>query len=222
MERRPISIEYRGHRILSVPAPGGGTRLLRALRAMNLLWPDAKSDSVDLWYTAIAKSVYAALREAESEPALQVERYGETTHLCIADSDGNIVALTQSIQSLFGAKVANDELGFFYNNYLCTCPRFRHPSQLRSRCQPRSNVAPTLVLKDGRPLLVAGAAGSRRIISALLQTLSGVIDRGLEVRAAVAAPRVHALASRRVWIESPAATDRLLGSLSKHIFGCQN
>jgi gamma-glutamyltranspeptidase/glutathione hydrolase len=64
------------------------------------------------------------------------------------------------------------------------------------------------------PVLAAGAAGSRRITSSILQTISGVIDRGLPVQDAVASPRIHSLASRRVWIEAPAATQRLLNSLS--------
>ena len=211
-EREPDSMEYRGHRVLSIGSPGGGSRLLGSLQAMERLWPDSRGGAADLWYEAIARSVYAA--SSGTEPALRVERFGETTHLCVADSEGNIVSLTQSIQSLFGAKVANAELGFLYNNYLCTCPRKPHPSQLRGRCRPRSNAAPTLVLKSGVPVLTAGAAGSRRITSSILQTISGVIDRGLPIQYAVAAPRIHSLASRRVWIEAPAATQRLLNSLS--------
>jgi len=153
------------------------------------------------------------------------EEAGETSHLCTADRWGNVVTLTQSIQSLFGAKVANRELGFLYNSYLCTCPRHRHPYQLDSRCVPRSNAAPTLVLtqessfpqhggsegsRQWRPLLALGAAGSRRITSAILQVISAVIDRGLSVTAAVAAPRVHAALSREVWVEQPLATAAFL------------
>src|SRR5205085_2929371 len=172
---------------------GGGKRLLGALCAMERLWPDGRGDSVDFWYEAIARSTLTA--STGNEPALRVEQGGETTHLCIADSQGNVVALTQSIQSLFGAKVANAELGFLYNNYLRTCPRKPHASQLCGCCQPRSNAAPTLVLKNGRPFLAVGAAGSRRITSAILETICGVIDCGLTISDAVAAPRIHALAS---------------------------
>src|SRR5882762_2229891 len=148
-----------------------------------------------------------------------IEEPGDTTHLTVADSEGNVVALTQSIQSVFGAKVANRSLGFLYNNYLRTCPRHPHPYQLGSRCQPRSNVAPTLVLKkrDARkvPVMALGGAGSRRIVSAIVQVASAVIDRGLGFAEAVAAPRVHALISRDVWIEEPAASEKLLKKLGK-------
>lgn len=144
---------------------------------------------------------------------------GETTHLCVADGFGNVVSLTQSIQSLFGAKAANGRLGFLYNNYLRTCPRYAHPNRLGPGCTPRSNVAPTLVLKRGprgwKPLLALGAAGSRRITSSVLQVLCGVIDRGMTLEAAVGAPRVHALLSRAAWVEAPAAEEALLEALSR-------
>lgn len=156
------------------------------------------------------------------KPISASEEPGDTTHLTVADGQGNVVALTQSIQSLFGAKVANGSLGFLYNNYLRTCPRSPHSYQLGSRCQPRSNCAPTLVLKNGPakkfPVLALGAAGSRRITSAIVQVASGVIDRGLTLSEAVAAPRVHALLNKRIWIERPAASQTLVEELERKSF----
>ena len=144
---------------------------------------------------------------------------GDTTHLTVADADGNVVALTQSIQSVFGAKVAHPELGFVYNNYLWTCPRYAHPNQLAPGSMPRSNAAPTIILehREGRssPVMAVGAAGSRRITSALLQTISQVVDRGRAIDEAVAAPRLHGLISGRVWIEEDIATPELLARLRK-------
>ncbi len=142
---------------------------------------------------------------------------GDTTHLTVADAEGNVVALTQSIQSVFGAKVAHPELGFVYNNYLWTCPRYSHPNQLAPRAMPRSNAAPTIIMeqRDGRsrPLIAVGAAGSRRIISALLQTISQVIDRGWAIDEAIGAPRLHGLVSGKVWIEEDIATRDMLARL---------
>jgi gamma-glutamyltranspeptidase/glutathione hydrolase len=170
----------------------------------------------------IAKRIQADCSQTTGE--FDTEEPGETTHLCTVDGHGNVVSLTQSIQSLFGAKVANGQLGFLYNNYLCTCKRRRHPYHLGSRCIPQSNIAPTLVLGNslygevgygGEPLLVLGAAGSRRITSAILQVISGVIDRGMSLEEAVSLPRVHGLRSRKVHIERPAATEPLLRRLEK-------
>lgn len=144
---------------------------------------------------------------------------GDTTHLTVADADGNIVALTQSIQSVFGAKVANPGLGFVYNNYLCTCPRDPHPNQLRAGCMPQSNAAPTIVLRESAegaaPVMALGAAGSRRITSSLLQGISQVVDRGKRIDEAIAAPRLHGLLSGKVWIEQPIASERLVARLQR-------
>jgi gamma-glutamyltranspeptidase/glutathione hydrolase len=179
-----------------------------------------------------AREIVESMRTPCGDSAVRpaTEGPGETTHLCAADAQGNVVTLTQSIQSVFGAKVACGKLGFLYNNYLCTLPRRGGPYQLGSRCVPRSNAAPTLVLKgdssgpreagnrrtsQGRPFLALGAGGSRRITSAILQVISGVVDRGLGLVEAVCAPRVHATLGGRVHVEKPAATESLLERLEK-------
>ena len=145
-----------------------------------------------------------------------VEEAGETTHVCAADDDGNWVSLTQSIQSLFGAKVANDRFGFLYNNYLLTCPRRRHAYRLRASGPARSNAAPTLVVDgDARPLLAAGGAGSRRIVSAMAHLISGVLDRGASLGEAVATPRVHARVRGAAWVERDALTPDLRLALER-------
>ena len=148
------------------------------------------------------------------------EEQGDTTHLSVSDRQGNVVLLTQSIQSMFGAKVAHPKLGFLYNNYLCTCPRHPHPFGLGKNCRPRSNVAPTLVLRNmdnvPTPFLGLGSAGSRRIISSILQVVSRVIDRDQRVADAVAAPRVHGLVGRKVWMERTACSKMLMAKLREH------
>lgn len=72
---------------------------------------------------------------------------------------------------------------------------------------PQSNVAPTFVCKGetDKPRLVLGAAGSRRITSSILQVICGVVERHLPIDEAVAAPRIHALLSRKIWLEKPLA-----------------
>jgi gamma-glutamyltranspeptidase/glutathione hydrolase len=201
-----------------------------AVFAFRERWPVHATDftpSVHRWLLgdALAGEIADAIRRTTVHEPLETgsEPPGDTTHLSVADAHGNVVALTQSVQSLFGSKVAHPKLGFFYNNYLVTCPRYRHPSQLAGGCMPRSNVTPTLVMTGGsrsssttgdgqatsRPVLAIGAAGSRRIISATLQVLSGILDRGLSADEAMAAPRIHALLNGNVWIEKTALSDTL-------------
>jgi len=172
----------------------------------------------------------AARLVGPQEPGSDFEEPGETTHLCVSDGDGNVVTLTQSIQSLFGASVACLPCGFLYNNYLLTCPRAGKPHGLSPHCLPRSNAAPTLVLNDDRPAenqdgpLVAmalGGAGSRRMTSALLHTLSGVFDRGLTLGEAVQAPRLHVKLSRRAWLEQDDQTEPLAPQIEKRFSSLQ-
>lgn len=189
------------------------------------LIPDLITPSLHRWLLSDerAAEVAASIRSEHNLMPLMVEEEpGETTHLSVVDSDGMAVALSQSIQSLFGAKVAHEKLGFFYNNYLCTCPRYHHPYQLKSRAMPQSNVAPTLVFPDGSepdskiPVLILGAAGSRRITSSILQVISNVIDRGMSLPDAVDAPRVHAVLTGKALVERRIASKELLEHLLKY------
>jgi gamma-glutamyltranspeptidase/glutathione hydrolase len=238
-ERDPISARIRGHLILSAPAPAGGPQLLHALGILGAADRQTWPDDPNRWYADVAAAVHAAFRERErrhrsaatNSPSPQLglagvgtEHAGETTHLCAADADGNVVSLTQSIQSLFGAKVTNEKYGFLYNNYLSTCPRrHRHQHHLAPDCAARSNAAPTLVMSaDGRhPRLVVGAAGSRRIISSIVQVTSGVLDLELSVHDALALARVHPRLSGAAWLERPAASRPLLERLRMQYGGVQ-
>lgn len=181
--------------------------------------PDDFTESVKNWALSDQRADEIACKLAVQRSLVARadadEGPGETTHLCVADEDGNVVSLTQSIQSLFGARVANWKLGFLYNNYLTTCLRHAHAFQLGGKCIPRSNVAPTFVFKDGQLILALGAAGSRRIISSVLQIITRVTDLGMSLSQAIVAPRVHALLNGNVWLEKPALTTTTRSSLSK-------
>lgn len=172
-------------------------------------WPDHPRDvtpSLARWLVSperadmLAGRIQAGCVDAPVADSMGEE--GNTTHLTAADEHGNVVCLTQSIQSVFGSKVGHPSLGFIYNNYLSTCPRFAHPYKLGSACLPQSNAAPTLVLSPaGEPLLALGSAGSRRIATSVVQTVSGVVDRGMGIADAIASPRAHALINGGCWYE---------------------
>jgi gamma-glutamyltranspeptidase/glutathione hydrolase len=216
--REPLEGYYRGYRVVTAPPPAGGLQLLLALEWLERAGRfDTRGAE---WYAAVARATQEAFRcrETNSEKWKTLEEPGETTHLSVSDAEGNVVALTQSIQSLYGAKLAHPQLGFLYNNYLRTCTRKAGPYQLRGGCVARSNVAPTLIFRpeiDGGGLLLAlGGAGSRRITSSVLQTISAVIDFGETVQSAVAAPRIHGLLSGAVRLERDCADGTLAQSLA--------
>jgi gamma-glutamyltranspeptidase/glutathione hydrolase len=96
-----------------------------------------------------------------------------TTFLCTADAEGNWVALNQTINTAFGSKVIIPGTGVLMNDEML------------------SSMSPTIVLKDGQPVIVTGAAGGPTIITQALLLLTRIIDDGLRPAAALAEPRFH-------------------------------
>ena len=114
-----------------------------------------------------------------------------TTQVSVVDRWGNVVALSQTLGAFFGATVATPGLGFLYNanlnafNY--TNPL--SPNYLRPGQVPTTAMTPTIVLKDGKPLIALGSAGSDRVVPTMVSVISAVADRGLDPCEAVAVPR---------------------------------
>ncbi len=111
---------------------------------------------------------------------------GHTTHLTTADASGMVVALTQSLGPSMGSKVASPKLGFLYAVTLGSYLRMYKPGQRVS-----SHISPFLVTKDGKPFLGLGAAGGSRIVTAIAQVVSQVIDEQLPIDQALAASRIY-------------------------------
>jgi gamma-glutamyltranspeptidase/glutathione hydrolase len=114
-----------------------------------------------------------------------------TTHVSVADRWGNAVALSQTLCRQYGAKVATPGLGFPYNSCLEFFD-FENPTSpfyLRPRAPYATNMAPTIIRRDGE-LIVLGSAGSDRIPGSVTSVISNVIDREMGIRDAVLAPRV--------------------------------
>jgi gamma-glutamyltranspeptidase/glutathione hydrolase len=109
-----------------------------------------------------------------------------TTHVSVADTFGNTVALTQSLGPTMGARVVTPGLGFLYASTLGGYLSGGGPGY-----RPWSSQAPLIVLRDGRPLLVIGGAGARRILSALVVTLVRWRDGGVDLEEAMAGARLH-------------------------------
>jgi gamma-glutamyltranspeptidase/glutathione hydrolase len=144
---------------------------------------------------------------------------GETTHLSVMDRAGNAVALTQSIERVFGAYVATPELGFLYNNYMSAFEYkdITHPYYLRPNAVPWASVAPTIVFRGRKPWAALGSPGSERIVSAVFQTLLRLV-RGATPFASVDAPRLHCNLDRRVSLEASRMRNDIPAELERHGF----
>ncbi|MFF4424079.1 gamma-glutamyltransferase [Streptomyces sp. NPDC001549] len=118
-----------------------------------------------------------------------------TTHLTAADRWGNVVSYTLTIESTGGSAITVPGRGFLLNNELTdfsfapAVPGVPDPNLPGPGKRPRSSMSPTIVLEDGRPVLAVGSPGGATIITTVLQTLTGHLDRGLPLVDAIAAPR---------------------------------
>ena len=128
---------------------------------------------------------------------------GHTTHLSVVDAEGNTVALTTTLNDDFGSGITIPGLGFLLNDEMDDFATGAGRPNLFGLVQgeanaiapgkrPLSSMCPLIVTDpDGRVLLVAGAAGGPKIVTAVFQVLSNIIDFGLDAPAAVASPRLH-------------------------------
>jgi gamma-glutamyltranspeptidase/glutathione hydrolase len=152
-----------------------------------------------------AEEIRKALEQNVAPPSAPSPRNGETTHLAVVDAAGNAVSLTTSIGPRFGAAVATAELGFLY----------AHSYRMRENPVPaardETEMTPTIVLRQGQPFLIVGAAGSERIPAAILQVVRNVIELGMPLEQAVQAPRIFAQGRRALLDDRlpPALADAL-------------
>ncbi|MDD1531924.1 gamma-glutamyltransferase [Bradyrhizobium sp. WBOS4] len=125
-----------------------------------------------------------------------------TTHFSVVDSRGNAVSNTYTLNFSYGVGLVADGTGVLLNNELDDFTAAVGASNAYGLVgfeanlpgpgkRPLSSMSPTIVLKDGKPVLVTGSPGGSRIISSVLQVIVNVLDYKMDVAAAVAAPRLH-------------------------------
>jgi gamma-glutamyltranspeptidase / glutathione hydrolase len=162
--------------------------------------------------TLIAKD-YAAKQRASIDPdratpaagvlSIKPPREGSnTTHFSVVDSFGNAVSNTYTLNFPYGVGLVAEGTGVLLNNELDDFTAAPGASNAFGLVgfeanlpgpgkRPLSSMSPTIVLKDGKPILVTGSPGGSRIISTVLQVIVDVLDYHMDVAAAVAAPRLH-------------------------------
>ncbi len=188
----------------------GSAKLIHVLaEAMKMVYADKAANSgdpdvYDIPVAALTDKAYAArLRERivtakarfDYAPSSLVGRESESTsHLSVADEKGNVVALTQSINSFFGAGIVVPGMGVILNNHLADFDsQAGGPNAIGPGRRPASSISPTVVCRSGKPVLVLGSPGAARIISALAQIIINFVDFGMGLDEAIEAPRMHCL-----------------------------
>ena len=186
-------LPYRRSRVWAAPGLTAGPTLIDVLNRLSTsLDPGAAPDGAA--YAAYAEALQAAYarRLSAMGESSDADRASCTSHLGVADREGTVVALTQTLLSPFGAKVMLPETGILLNNGIMWFdPRQGAPNSIAPGKRPLSNMCPTVVeLADGRRAAL-GASGGRRILPAVAQMLSFLVDFGMSVDDAAHCPRIN-------------------------------
>ena len=161
----------------------------------------------------LLSKAYAAKQRASIDPmkatpwtaaldALPPREGSNTTHYSVLDAAGNAVSNTYTLNYSYGVGLVADGTGVLLNNEMDDFTAAPGASNAYGLVgfeanlpgpgkRPLSSMSPTIVLKDGKPVLVTGSPGGSRIISTVLQVIVGVLDYKMDVAAAVASPRLH-------------------------------
>ena len=205
---------YRDARVLAATDLTGAPTLRRTLALLAERTTPGAAPDADM-YAGYAGSLLDAYAERLASLGDDGEAGGSTstTHLSVVDADGNMVALTQTLLSVFGSKVVLPETGILMNNGIMWFdPRPGRPNSIAPGRRPLTNMCPTVV-DTGRGARVAvGASGGRRIMPAVMQLISFLVDFPMGIEEACHYPRLDVSGTPLVTLDArlPAAVcDRL-------------
>jgi gamma-glutamyltranspeptidase/glutathione hydrolase len=147
-------------------------------------------------------------------PGRDMEMTQHTTHFVVADAEGNIVSATQTLGGGFGSRIMPEGTGIWLNNSLSFCsfepkggPMDAHPGRRKL-----SGDCPTIITRGGKPWAVLGTPGGHNIGQTVPQMVMNLIDFGMDIREAIAAPRVSFSEPDRIQVEEgidPAVIEKL-------------
>ena len=196
--RSSLAIRYGEATVHATPGLTGGPSLERALgllagrrEAAGDGWPGSEAD-LAVAYAGVLSTAYAE-RLAELGHDAEAATSACTTHLSVVDRDGNLVALTQTLLSLFGSRVMFPGTGVLMNNgVMWFDPRPGRPNSLAPGRRPLANMCPVVLELAGGARYALGASGGRRIMPAVMQLVSFLADFELDLEDAFHAPRIDA------------------------------
>ncbi|MBT3369907.1 MAG: gamma-glutamyltransferase [Rhodospirillaceae bacterium] len=204
-------------------------KLAYADRAEHLGDPDFWSVPIKgLTSKAYARSLAASIDPDQARASAQI-RHGapapyesnETTHYSVMDGAGNVVSNTYTLNFSFGTGIVVPGTGILLNNEMddfSAKPGVPNAfglvggeaNAIQGGKRPLSSMTPTIVFKDGQPLLATGSPGGSRIITMVMQILLNVIDHNLNIAEATAAPRIHhQWRPDKLWVEQGVGPDTL-------------
>jgi gamma-glutamyltranspeptidase/glutathione hydrolase len=197
-----LDIPYRGATFQTAPGMTAGPTLARVLgRLAERRFAGGIPDAT--YFEAAIDSLRQAYTERlETMGDVEAGSSTSTTHITAVDRQGGIAALTTTLLSSFGSRYVLPGTGILMNNgVMWFDPQPGRPNSIGPGKRALTNMCPVVVARDGRPWFGVGASGGRRILGAILQMASFVVDFGMDPFAAGHHPRVDVNGSDRIGID---------------------
>jgi gamma-glutamyltranspeptidase / glutathione hydrolase len=199
----PTAMAYRDHSLALAPRLTAGPSMARTLGGLAMHGFSGKAPDAAA-FVAYARELRAAFDERlrtmgddpdPSEPTC-------TTHFNVVDRDGNMVAVTQTLLSVFGSRLVLPSTGILMNNGVFWFdPRPGLPNSLGPSKRPLTNMCPVIARRDGKTRFAVGGSGGRKIFPAVLQLTSMLIDHGMSLDEAWHMARIDASGGETVGID---------------------
>lgn len=199
--------------------------------AMKLVYADraqfmGDSDFVLVPAEQLASKAYAKTRFEQIDLERAMAEYGagdptagdsgSTTHYSVIDSAGNMVACTKTINHFFGSGITAPGTGVLLNDQMDDFDKQAGlANSIDVHKKPLSSMSPTLLLKDGKPYATLGSPGGKRIISTMGLLISNLVDFGMDIQAAIEAPRINNYEDGPLKIEDRVSEDVRAGLVKR-------
>lgn len=210
---------YRDAEVDIVPGLTAGPTLRYALNALRENLPGRKQAPGSDAYLAYARSLFDAYdhRLAYVGDVPDTVAPSCTTHINVVDAEGNLVALTMTLLSIFGSKVTLPRTGILMNNGIMWFdPRPDRPNSIAPGKRPLSNMCPVILLRDDGMRYAMGASGGRRIMPAVFQLISFLADYRMTLDAAIHQPRLDVSGTDTVTLDQALPQEVVQAVSSSH------
>ena len=215
----PLTINYRGGRVYATPGLTGGPTFGKALEILARELEPARGKPGAATYAGFARALDAAFK-------LRFENMGDhesptapgcTTHFSVVDRQGNMCAVTQTLLSIFGSRVVSPSTGILLNNGIMWFdPEPGRPNSLAPNKRCLANYSPVIGEDMHGRRFAIGASGGRKILGAVMQLSSFMLDHGLDLEEAFHTPRIDVSGSGKITADQTLAVD-IIAALEKEM-----
>jgi gamma-glutamyltranspeptidase/glutathione hydrolase len=215
----PLTINYRGGRVYATPGLTGGPTFAKALEILARELSPTKGKPDAATYAGFARALDAAfkLRFENMGDHESPKAPGSTTHFSVVDREGNMCAVTQTLLSIFGSRVVSPSTGMLLNNGIMWFdPEPGKPNSLGPNKRCLANYSPVIGEDAQGRRFAIGASGGRKILGAVMQLSSFMMDHGLDLEEAFHTPRIDVSGSGKITADQTLPAD-VIAALEKEM-----